>query len=88
MGRDILYNNINFPDRAAGKEQCASACMLRVVTMEAVSRLDWLGLTRKLCVVAVVVVARLTRCAWWLWLGLHDVRAAGGAAVASQQLLY
>ena len=57
-------------------------------TVEAVSRLEWLGLTRTLRVVAVVVVARLARCAWWLWLGSHDERAAGGAVVASQQLLY
>ena len=36
MGRDILlfYIYIYFPDRAAGKEQCALACTLRVVTME------------------------------------------------------
>ena len=34
--------------------------------MEAVTRLERLGLARTLRVVAVVVVARLTRCAWWL----------------------
>ena len=58
-----------------------------MVTTEAVSRLECLGLTRTLCVVAVVVVARFAQCAWWLWLGSHDARAAGGAAGASQQLL-
>ena len=56
--------------------------------MEAVTRLEWLGLARTLRVVAVVVVARLARCAWWLWLGLHDARTAGGTAGASQQLSY
>ena len=55
----IIIININFPDRAAGKEQCASACTLRVVTMEAVSWLECLVLTRTLRVVA-VVVARLS----------------------------
>ena len=39
--------------------QCASARMLRVVTMEAVTRVERLGLARPLRVVAVVVVARL-----------------------------
>ena len=68
--------------------QCASARTLRVATMEAVTQLERLGLARTLRVVAVVVVARLARCAWWLWLGLHDARAAGGAAGASQQLFY
>ena len=84
----ILYNNINFPDRAAWKEQCASARTLRVVTMEAVTRLERLGLARTLRVVAVEVVGRVARCAWWLWLGSHDARAAGGAAGTSQQLLH
>ena len=56
--------------------------------MEAVTQLERLGLARTLRVVAVVVIARLAQCAWWLWLGLHDVRAAGGAAGVSQQLLY
>ena len=80
MGQDILYKNVNFP---AGKEQCASACTLRVVTMEAVSRLEWLGLTRTLRVVAVVVVARLDarggyssartmRAHWEVQLSLHN----------------
>ena len=54
----------------------------------AVTRLVWLDLARTLRLVAVVVVAQLACCAWWLWLGLHDARAAGGAAGASQQLLY
>ena len=44
--------------------------------MEAVSQLERLGLARTLRVVAVVVVARVARCAWWLWLGSHDARAA------------
>ena len=55
--------------------------------MEAVTRLErleQLGLARTLRVVAVVVVARLVV----VWLGSHDARAAGGAAGASQQLLY
>ena len=49
--------------------QCALACTLRVVTMEAVTRLEWLGLARTLrvvavvAVVAVVTVARLAQCA-------------------------
>ena len=87
MGKDILYNNMNFPDRAAARAVCL-ARTLRVATMEAVTRLERLGLARTLRMVAVVVVARLAQCAWWLWLGSHDVRAAGGAAGASQQLLY
>ena len=33
-----------------------------------------LKFARTLRVVAVVVVARLARCAWWLWLGLHAAR--------------
>ena len=55
MGKDILYNNMNFPDRAAAR-QCASARTLHVATMEAVTRLERLGLARTL---RVVVVARL-----------------------------
>ena len=82
MGRDILYNNVNFPEASA-----VCLCTLRLVTMVAVTRLEWLGLARTLRMVAVVVVARLARCAWWLWLGSHDTRAAGGAAGTSQQLL-
>ena len=39
--------------------------------MEAVTRLERLGLARTLLVVAVVVVAQLARCAWWLWLSSH-----------------
>ena len=62
MGRDIQDKNVNFPDWAAGKEQSASACTLRVVSMEAVSRLEWRGSTRTLRVVAMVVVARRARC--------------------------
>ena len=62
--------------------------MLRVVIMEAVTRLEWLGLARTLRVVAVVVEARPVRCAWWLLLVSHGARAAGGAAGASLQLLY
>ena len=42
--------------------------------MEAVTRLEWLGLARMLRVVAVVVEARLARCARCLWLGSHDAR--------------
>ena len=79
MGKDILYNNMDLPDRAA-----ARVC-LRMATMEAVTRLERLGLAHTLRVVA---VARLARCARWLWLGSHDARAAGGAAGASQQLSY
>ena len=75
MGKDIVCNNMNFPDRG-------------VATIEAVIRLERLGLARTLRVVAVVVVARLARCAWWLWLGSHDARTVGGEAGASQQLLY
>ena len=41
---------------------------LLVTTMEAVSRLERLGLARTLRVVAVVVVARLAQCVRWLWL--------------------
>ena len=52
------------------------------------TRLLGLGSARMLRVVAVVVVARLARCAWWLWLGSHDARAAGGAAGASQSFIY
>ena len=52
--------------------------------MEAVTRLARLGLASMLRVVAVVVVAQL---AWWLRLGSHDARAAGGAADTLQQLL-
>ena len=84
MGKDILYNNMNFPDRAAARAVCLGS-HAAVVTMEAATRL---GLAHTLPVVAVVVVARLARCAWWLWLGSLDARAAGGAAGASQQLLY
>ena len=84
MGKNILYTNMYFLERAAAA-QCASARTLRVATMEAVTRLERLGLARPLRVVAVVVVARLARCAWWLWLGSHDARAAGGGAGASQQ---
>ena len=63
--------------------------MLRVVIMEVVSRLEWLGLTHVLrvwdgrggCSLArtmrVVVMAQLA-----------DARATGGAVSASQQLLY
>ena len=51
--------------------QCASARTLRVATIEAVTRLERLGLARTLLVVAVVVVAQLARCAWWLWLSSH-----------------
>ena len=47
--------------------------------MEAVIRLEWLGLARTLLVVAVEVVGRLARCAWWLWLGSHAVPSAVGA---------
>ena len=82
MGKDILYNYMNFPDRAAAHAQCASACTLCVATMEAMTRLERLGLARTLRVVAVVVVARLAQCAWWLWLGSHNARAVGGAAGA------
>ena len=88
MGKDILSNNMNFPDRAAARAVCLGSHGLRVATMEAVTRLERLGLARTLRVVAVVVVARLARCAWWLWLGLHDARTAGGTAGASQQLPY
>ena len=62
MGKDIIYYNMNLPDRAA-HVQCASACTLRMSTMEAVTRLERLGLARMLRVVAVVVIARLARCA-------------------------
>ena len=62
--------------------------MLHVVTMEAVPQLEWLGLARTLRVAAMMAVARLALCAWWLWLGSHVVHAAGDAAGASQQLLY
>ena len=41
--------------------------------MEAVTRLERLGLARTL---RVVVVARLARCAWWLWLGSHAATSA------------
>ena len=37
MVKDILYNNMNFPDRAAARAVCLG--FLRVVTMEAVTRL-------------------------------------------------
>ena len=59
-----------------------------MATMEAVTRLERLGLARTQRMVDVVVLARLARRTWWLWLGSHDARAAGGAAGASQQLLY
>ena len=56
MGQDILYNNINFPDRAASNSsKCASAGMLRVVW-----RRDSARVASMLRVVAVVVVARLS----------------------------
>ena len=86
MGKDILYNCMNSPDRAAARAVCLGS--LRVATMEAVTWLERLGLARTLRVVAVLVVARLAQCAWWLWLGSHGARAAGGAAGDSQQLLY
>ena len=87
MGKDSLYNNINFPDQAASRAVRLGS-HAAVATMEAVIRLERLGLARTLRVVAIVVVARLARCAWWLWLGSSAARAAGGAAGASQQLLY
>ena len=58
MGKDILYKNMNFPDRAAVRVVCLGS-HAAVVTMEAVTRLERVGLARTLCVVAVVVVVRL-----------------------------
>ena len=93
MAQDILYNNI-ISLTEQQHAQCASARTLCAVTMEAVTRLGSHaargGLSgRSLArTMRVVVMARLARCAWWLWLGSHDARAAGGAAGASQQLLY
>ena len=63
MCHGILYLIINFPDRtrgSSGNAQYASARTLRVVTMVTVTRLAWLDSAR---VAAVVVVARLARCA-------------------------
>ena len=54
--------------------------------MEAVTRLERLGLARTLRVVAVVVVARLARCAWWLWLGSHAAPSAVGALTPHNRL--
>ena len=62
---DTLYSDMNFPDTGATRV-VASARTLHVVTMEAVTRQEWLGLAHTLRVVAVVVVARLARCAWWM----------------------
>ena len=39
MGQDILYNNINFPDRAASN-RAASTRTLRVVAVVVVARLS------------------------------------------------
>ena len=64
-GQGYSNNIMNFPDRAAARA---------VATVEAMNRLERLGLARTLRGVAVVVVARLARCAWWLWLGSHDAR--------------
>ena len=61
---------------------------VHVATKVAVTRLLWIDSARTLRVVAVVLIARLARYARWLWLGSHDANAAGGAAGASQQLLY
>ena len=73
MGKDILYNNMNFPDRAAAGAVCLGSHAARG-DYGAVTRLERLGLARTLRVVAVVVVVRLARCAWWLWLGSHAAR--------------
>ena len=70
------------------RKQQRSACMLRVVTMVDVTRLVWINSARTMRVVAVVLVARLARCAWWMRLSSHDARAAGGAAGASQSFIY
>ena len=85
------YSSRNFFDQARGSSSTSSVPGLTrvdVVTMVAVTRLLWLNSARTLRVVAVVLIARLARCARWLWLGSHDARTAGGAAGASQQLLY
>ena len=57
MGKDILYNNMNFPYRAAEHAVCLGS-HAAVATMEAVTRLERLGLARTL-LVAVVVEVRL-----------------------------
>ena len=62
MCNGIIHFIINFSDRTreAATRTVASACTLRVVTVVTVTRLAWLDSAR---VAAVVVVARLTRCA-------------------------
>ena len=57
MGQDIQYNNVNINITGRATASCVS--VLRAVTIEAVTRLEWLGLARTLRVVAVVVEARL-----------------------------
>ena len=58
MGKDILYNCMNSPDRAAARAVCLGS-HAAVATMEAVTRLERLGLARTLRAVAVAVVVRL-----------------------------
>ena len=62
MCNGIIHFIINFSDRTreAATRTVASACTLRVVTVVTVTRLAWLDSAR---VAAVVVVARLARCA-------------------------
>ena len=57
MGQDILYNNVNFPDRAASNStrKCGSARTLHVVW-----RRDSARVASTLREVAVVVVPRLS----------------------------
>ena len=71
MGRDIIYNNIHFPDRAAGKEQCAHAVSGDYGGCDS-ARAAWLGSHAARgghggrssgSTMRVVVVARLARCA-------------------------
>ena len=83
----ILDISLTEQDDVAARAVCLGS-HAAVVTMAAVTRLLWLDSARTLRVVAVVLVARLARCARWLWLGSHDARVTGGAAGASQQLLY
>ena len=84
MGKDILYNNMNFPDQAATRAVCLGSHAVRGdYGCYDSARAARLG-------------SHATRggrggrssAGTMRWLGSHDARAAGGAAGASQQLLY
>ena len=77
MGRGIYIFGISPTEQeeSAARAVCLGSHAARGDYGPPVIRLVWVDSARTTRVVAVVVVARLARRAWWLWLGSHDARA-------------